>query len=142
MSPWFDEFFGNCSIVPGCDSSKIKYIAFHDYQGDVSKILSKAEGLMKRYGKPTWITEFAINTWACHDCDVTREMTDKYMRAVLPALDKSDAVFRYVWYTARAAPQPGVYEGDLLVWNETTPRTTSTGTIYKAHAEASAINLN
>ena len=84
VSSWLDQFFGNCSITPGCNSSQIEYIAFHDYQGDPDKILSKAAGLMKRYGKPTWITEFAINKWArsqggvCDDCNITRPMQDTY----------------------------------------------------------------
>lgn len=63
VSPWFDQFFGNCTVTPGCNSSRIDYIAFHDYTGDVAEIVSRAEGLMKRYGRPTWITEFAINKW-------------------------------------------------------------------------------
>ena len=24
VSPWFDQFFGNCSITPGCNASKIE----------------------------------------------------------------------------------------------------------------------
>ena len=77
-----DEFYSNCSIIPGCNISQIDYIAFHDYQGDVSKLLSRAEGMMRRYGKPTWITEFAINKWArlqhgtCDDCNITRPMVE------------------------------------------------------------------
>ena len=140
VSPWFDQFFGNCSLVPGCNASQIKYIAFHDYTGDVSRILGRAEGLMQRYGKQVWITEFAINKWArmqggvCDDCNITRPMQDKYMAEVLPALDKSDAVFRYVWYTARDKPVGDSNNGNLLVWNESTPTPTSTGEIYKSHA--------
>lgn len=26
VSPWFDQFFGNCSIVPGCDASQIECV--------------------------------------------------------------------------------------------------------------------
>jgi len=37
----FDEFFGNCSVIPGCNQSQIDFIAFHDYQGDPLKIISK-----------------------------------------------------------------------------------------------------
>ena len=116
VSPWLDQFFGNCSLV-GCNRSKIAFIAFHDYQGDVSKILSRAEGLLRRYGKPTWITEFAINKWAritkvpgggCNECNITRAMQDDYMRQVLPALEKSEAVHRYAWYSARDRPQPQI----------------------------------
>ena len=116
VSPWLDQFFGNCSLV-GCNRSKIAFIAFHDYQGDVPKILSRAEGLLRRYGKPTWITEFAIQKWArvtkgpgggCNDCNITRAMQDDYMRQVLPALEKSEAVHRYAWYSARDRPQPQI----------------------------------
>lgn len=32
-SLWLDYFLGNCThVVPGCNASLIKYIAFHDYQ--------------------------------------------------------------------------------------------------------------
>lgn len=41
-----------------------RYMAFHDYNGNVSRIIQRAEGLMARYKKPVWITEFAINKWA------------------------------------------------------------------------------
>lgn len=90
-----------------------------------------------------WITELAINKWArmgpgntCNNCNITREMTDAYMQAVLPALEESDAVFRYAWYTAKDLPQHFVNEGNLLVANETIPALTSTGVIYKAHHDA------
>ena len=117
-----------------------RYMAFHDYQGDVSKILSRAQGLKQRYGKPCWITEFAINKWArmqgghCDNCNITRAMQDTYMKQVLSALDSSDAVFRYSWYTARDKPIGDTNSGNLLVWNVSVPTLTSTGEVYKAHA--------
>lgn len=119
-----------------------RYIAFHDYQGDVSKILSRAQGLKERYGKPCWITEFAINKWArmpggqCDNCNITRSMQDAYMKQVLGPLDSSDAVFRYAWYTARDKPNGDTNSGNLLVWNNSSPTLTSTGVLYKAHATA------
>ena len=27
VSPWFDQFFGNCSVVKGCNTSKIDYMS-------------------------------------------------------------------------------------------------------------------
>merc|ERR1719273_2515009 len=96
---------------------------------------------MTRYGKPTWITEFAINKWArthhgvCNNCNITRDMEDTYMKAVLPALDNSDAVYRYAWYTERDEPVADTNNGNLLVWNVTKPTLTSTGKLYKAHAQ-------
>jgi hypothetical protein len=58
------------------------------------------------------------------------------MKQVLSALDSSDAVFRYAWYSARDMPMADTNSGNLLVWNDSTPTLTSTGTIYKAHAGA------
>lgn len=115
-------------------------MAFHDYQGDVSKLLSRAQGLKQRYGKPCWITEFAINKWArmqggrCDNCNITRPMQDAYMKQVLSALDSSDAVFRYAWYSARDKPTGDTNSGNLLVWNDSKPTLTSTGVVYKTHA--------
>ena len=41
VSPWLDQFFGNCteSITPGCDTSTIAYMAFHDYNGTADSTL-------------------------------------------------------------------------------------------------------
>ena len=117
-------------------------MAFHDYTGNVTRLIKRAEGLYARYKKRVWVTEFAINKWArtvngkCNNCNITREMTDAYMQEALSALDKSDAVFRYAWYTAKDVPNPGVNAGNLLVANETTPTLTSTGSIYKAHHDS------
>lgn len=135
-SEWLDDFFRNCDAVDGCEPSRIKYIAFHDYSGDVSQIIRRAEGLQRRYARQVWITEFAIQKWATPGLqNVTRDIQDKYMKEVLPALDASDAVFRYVWYSARNKPVVNVANGNLLEWNVGTPTLTSTGVIYKAHAD-------
>eukprot|EP01043_Picozoa_sp_COSAG02_P038437 COSAG02_NODE_2963_length_7646_cov_10.941036_8_plen_97_part_00 len=50
VSPWLDAFFGNCSTISGCDSTKVEGIAFHDYAGNTSNLLRRAEGLSARYG--------------------------------------------------------------------------------------------
>lgn len=46
-----------------------------------------------------WITEFAINQWACN-CTPTRADQDRYMSAVLPALEACDTVFRYRMFSS------------------------------------------
>lgn len=48
----FDEFFGNCSVTPGCNQSQIDFIAFHDYQGDPLKIISKVRCLTDTWPFP------------------------------------------------------------------------------------------
>lgn len=67
-------------------------------------------------------------------------MEDAYMAAALPALDASDAVYRYAWYSARNAPIVDVDDGCLLQWNISVPTPTSTGAIYKAHAARWAVS--
>ena len=141
-SQWLDEFYGNCStVVPDCNVSSIEYVAFHDYNGDAKRLVGRAEGMAKRYGKPVWITEFGINKWArivngkCENCNITRAMEDQYMQEVLPLLDASPAVHRYAWFTARDKPTPGIAMGNLLVSDNPVPTLTSTGAIYKAHAQ-------
>ena len=128
-------------------------MAFHDYTGNVTRLIKRAEGLYARYKKRVWVTEFAINKWArtvngkCNNCNITREMTDAYMQEALPLLDQNDAIYRYAWYSARDVSVPGVNAGNLLVANETTPTLTSTGTIYKqfhdcAHNKLPATCIN
>jgi hypothetical protein len=148
QSVWLDSFFAECDKLAGCDSTKIRYIAFHDYTGDVQRVIGRAEGLLRRYGRRTWLTEFAINTWGCTKpgcvgsqyqchCDPpTRAQQDAYMRRVLPALEACDAVYRYAWYTARDQPSTENGGGNLLDLQSPVPRPTSTGEIYREHALA------
>jgi hypothetical protein len=148
-SVWLDAFFAECGRLAGCDPAKIKYIAYHDYSGDVDKVIGRARGLQRRYGgRQVWLTEVAINEWGCRKpgcvgsrwkckCEPTRADQDAYLQRLLPALESCDAVFRYVWYTARSGGGnllqiAGSYSEGLIAQ----PQLTSTGEVYKAHALA------
>jgi len=56
-SKWLDFFFGNCTLLPGCEPDEIKAIAFHDYRGDVAKLKRRIDGMAQIYGRPIWLTE-------------------------------------------------------------------------------------
>lgn len=131
-STWLDEFFGNCTYeVPECDPKSIKYIAMHDYHGNVSQLDRRITGAVKRYdGRKLWLTEFAITDWK--DAP-QREAQDAYMKEVLPYLDSNDDVFRYAWFSTRNGPnhQNG---GSNLLEADGSPELTSTGHIYKGSA--------
>jgi hypothetical protein len=130
-STWLDEFFGNCTeVVDDCDPSMIKYIAMHDYWGNVSKLERRLSGAVHKYGRKVWLTEFAITDWRDPP---TREMQDAYMKDVLPFLDSNDNVFRYAWFSSRNAPdsQNG---GSNLLEADGSAKLTSTGEIYKHHS--------
>lgn len=140
-SIWLDQFLGNCSdVVPDCDPSLIKHVAFHDYQGDPAKLMRRVEGGYKKYGRPVWLTEFAVMHWTSGGTP-SREDQDKYLEAVLPMLEASDAVFRYAWFSARSGPNDGLGECSLLPYDSNSTELTSTGKIYASGPGSSQVQL-
>lgn len=131
-STWLDEFFGNCSdVVKECDPSLIKYIAMHDYHGNVSQLRKRVSGAVQRYdNRKVWLTEFAITDWRDPP---QRDAQDAYMKEVLPYLDNSPDVFRYAWFSIRNGPnnQNG---GSNLLAADGSATLTSTGRIYMGDA--------
>jgi hypothetical protein len=128
-SIWLDYFFGNCSeVVPDCDVDLIKYVAFHDYQGDADKLMNRMEGGFKKYKRPIWLTEFGVMNW--DGPTPTRQEHDDYLREVIPLLEASEAVYRYAWFTARQVPNAGEGESSLLPYDSDSLELTSTGKVY------------
>jgi len=129
-SQWLDYFFGNCSVVPGCNSSSIKYIAMHDYHGNLTGLKRRIEGAFKRYGgRKIWLTEVAITNWGQPP---SRSEQDAYMSELLPYLDSSEHVFRYAWFSSRNSPNPQNGGSNLLPSDSDSMTPTSTGKIYAA----------
>jgi len=130
VSNWLDEFFGNCTNVPGCDGSLIKYIALHDYTGDVTRMMKRMEGAHSYYKRQIWLTEFAIGKWS-EKGGPNRTLQNAFMTKALPALEASPAIFRYSWFTARDPPSQFVGQSNLLPSNSSSLTPTSTGILYK-----------
>lgn len=130
-STWLDDFFGNCSnVVPECDPATIKYIAMHDYHGNLSALKRRVQGAVQRYGgRKIWLTEVAITNWGQPP---TRETQDAYMRELLPFLDASPDIFRYAWFTSRNSPNAQNGGSNLLPYDSDSLVPTSTGKIYSA----------
>jgi len=86
---------------------RVDFIAVHSYYGKVPKhFLKRLEKLHKLYKRPLWITEFAVADWAARADNPNQYSPDdvcRFMEAVLPALEKSDYVERYAWFSA---PKP------------------------------------
>lgn len=127
-STWLDEFLGNCThVVKACDPSQIKYIAMHDYQGNVTKLKRRVSGAVQRYGRKVWLTEVAITHFGSPP---SRAAQDTFMKELLPYLDTSSDVFRYAWFSARNAPNPQNGGSNLLAYESSSLTRTSTGNIY------------
>merc|ERR1711933_415844 len=139
-STWYDDFFGNCThVVKDCDPSKIKYIAMHDYHGDVAGLKRKVEGAVKRYGgRKVWLTEVAITDWGAPPA---RTAQVAYMKELLPYLDSSNDIFRYSWYSARNVPNAQNGGSNLLPSDSKSLTPTSTGKLY-AKKESKARRLD
>jgi hypothetical protein len=63
------------------------------------------ESVHKLYKKPLWITEFACGDWEAKSVAQNRhrpEQVLKFMKEVLPKLEKCAFVERYAWFPAGA----------------------------------------
>jgi len=106
---WLDAFFGNLSDAR---KSNIKYIAQHDYSGNASGIIAKANAAYKKYNRKLWLTEFSVGYGK------DRAHNDAFMKTILPQLDAAESVYRYAWYSTRNAPAAWVNESYLLPPNQ------------------------
>ena len=88
---WFDQFFEVCDVI-GC---RVDYLATHAYTGNAGVDIGILNGLYQRYKKKVWFTEFAKPS--------TRDPEEElnYMKAILPLLEESEAVWRYSWFVTR-----------------------------------------
>jgi hypothetical protein len=87
---YLDTFFAACT---GC---QVDFIAAHWYActGDA---LTHYLGLLKKYNKPIWLTEFS-----CMDAgDHTAAGEQTYMKTALQILENDPTIFRYSWFTGR-----------------------------------------
>jgi len=136
-STWLDDFLDNCThVVKDCDTSKIKYIAMHDYHGNVTGLKRRVEGAVKLYGRKVWLTEFAHNRWGQPP---TRAEQDSYLKELLPYLDSSEDIFRYAWYSSRNAPDSQNGGSNLLPYDSDSLELTSTGEIYASKSSTLVI---
>ncbi|HEY5653819.1 MAG TPA: glycosyl hydrolase, partial [Pontiella sp.] len=82
---------------------RVDFITVHSYKGSSSRyFLWWLKKIHKMYNRPIWITEFAVGDWDAYDGRKNRHSPEtiyKYMKQVLPALEKRDYIERYAWYS-------------------------------------------
>jgi hypothetical protein len=94
---YLDTFFAACT---GC---QVDFIAAHWYACD-GPALTHYLGLLKKYGKPIWLTEFS-----CMDAgDHSAAGEQTYMKTALQILENDPMIFRYSWFTGRWTNPSGV----------------------------------
>jgi hypothetical protein len=102
LGPWFEDFSKRIAE----QGKDYDFVAVHWYGAPSAKsFLRKIDDIHQAYGKPIWITEFAVSDWAARDGRKSRystAATERFLRTVLPELERRPYVERYAWMGAGA----------------------------------------
>lgn len=100
---WLADFMSQANA----NSLKVDAVAFHWYgvstpsnpSGAASSFLSRVDSYHNSYGKPVFITEFAIHDWggAYTDAEII-EANRQFLNIVIPGLESRSYVAGYSWY--------------------------------------------
>ncbi len=83
---------------------RVDFICVHSYGGtDANAFMQQLHNVHKLYDRPLWITEFACGDWEAKNVAQNRhkpEQVLKFMKQVLPQLERCSFVERYAWFPA------------------------------------------
>lgn len=111
FDPWPTEFFQRAAQL----GLTYDYLAMHMYPGGdaqlglqspeeaAASLLDTVDQFSAAYGKPVWITEFALADWGAKlrgGSGYTADDALAFMSAVLPGLEARPHVARYAWFGA------------------------------------------
>ena len=96
---WLDEFMTKAEA----NNLRVDFMTFHSYQEpNPESFLRKVTELYEAYGKPVWITEFAVADWGAtpdRPSRYTMEQVQDYMTATVQGLRERSYVERFAWHT-------------------------------------------
>ena len=130
-STWFSDFMSRATE----ENLRIDFVAVHIYDVyNVDIFVQKLEEVFEKYGKPIWITEFALRDWRADNNNPNRYSEEDvllFMQQLLPRLEELDFVHRYAWFDT--SPKNPNYEklrtADLITENN---QLTSLGAYYSS----------
>ncbi|MFW2480277.1 MAG: glycoside hydrolase family protein [Lentimonas sp.] len=98
--PWMRQFMKEIDKR----GYRVDFIAMHAYPGkDADSFIERVDQIHKLYGRPIWITEFAVGDWEANANKKNRHSVDEvyeFMRKVIPALESRRHVERYAWFSS------------------------------------------
>ena len=101
-SPWLMDFMAKAKKK----GLRVDFMAMHRYAWPkADDFLRKVKELHERYGKPVWVTEYAVADWdatASRPCVYSRAQTEDFMRATVAGLRAMPFVERFAWKTRPA----------------------------------------
>lgn len=100
MGDWMKEFMKKADSL----GYRVDFVTVHYYGGtSVDNFISRLKQIHEQYGRPIWITEFAVADWKAKSVSenrYTQEEVLRFMKDVLPRLDSLPFVKRYAWFSA------------------------------------------
>ncbi len=113
---------------------RVDAIAVHSYGGPgVESLVKRLTDVQREFGRPLWITEFAVGDWEAATPQANRHSPARiaaFMKEMLPALDELSFVERYAWFSAAPSSAP---LGTSALFGEQ-GELTKLGEIYASHA--------
>jgi len=83
---------------------RVDFICVHWYGGaNAQSLIDHLKSIHNLYNLPIWLTEFAPADWSASSpatSKVTKTKALEFMQQILPALEKTDYVHRYAWFSA------------------------------------------
>ncbi len=84
---------------------RVDFVCVHTYgPPNADGLVNRLRKVHEMFGKPIWITELAVGDWQAKDVSENKhspEIVAKFMRELLPKLEKLDFVHRYAWFSAK-----------------------------------------
>jgi len=110
---------------------KVDFVCLHSYGGpNAESFIKMLHRIHELYGKPIWITEFAVGDWNAKTVAENKHQSEKvlrFMETVLPKLEQLDFVERYAWFPSEAT-NPALCTSSLF---DATGKLTRLGECYR-----------
>lgn len=116
---WLDRFMTGAAAR----GYRVDFVALHWYGGDfrtgpaVEQLRSYLEAVHRKYGKPVWLTEYALTDFSHGTRFPSEEQQAAFVTASTKMLDSLPYVRRYAWFGLPAAdsgPSTGLYRSGAV----------------------------
>ena len=125
-SPWLSDFMAKAKNK----GLRVDFMTMHRYAWpNVEDFLANVTGLYEKYGKPIWVTEYAVADWQASSTKpsrYSRATTEYFMKATVAEMRKMPYVERFAWKN-RPITDPVMGNSALF---DTRGWRTSTGKLY------------
>lgn len=129
LNDWMKEFMSKATA----QGLRIDFVCVHSYGGsNFASLKDKLDQTYLEYGKPIWITEFAVADWVAAtpaDNKYSTSQVLSFMKEALPALDNMEHVERYAWFSGEVS-NPALTSSALYDEND---NLTALGMYYANH---------